>query len=211
LQVGEGLFSSFYNNNVKESEGYYENGEEDGLWQKWDTSGALIDSTTYDTGKVITEAQFHYQPGGKLARVAINDPAKKAHREILYEGDKITSDTTISYKEDKDIIFTKTEITATFPGGDAEWRNYIARAIISNANDFSSKNIGTCLVRFVIDTEGNISNVQAMTLENSKLAEVAIHAIQIGGKWNPAMQNGRKVKSYKLQPVTISGEGTHSK
>jgi hypothetical protein len=213
LQVGEGLFSSFYNKNIKESEGYYESGKEDGLWQKWDSSGALIDSTTYDSGRVITEATFHYQPVGKLVREAIDDPVKKTHREILYDGDKITSDTTLAlpYHHDNDIIFIKTEVESAFPGGNEAWPKYISRKIDKRIDELSKSDNCTCLVRFVIDTEGNISNVQAMTFENTKLAEVAIHAIQIGPKWIPAMQNGRKVKSYRLQPVTFTGDSKNSR
>ena len=59
---------------------------------------------------------------------------------------------------------------------------------------------GSVLVKFVVDKEGNVSNIQALTGHEALRAE-AIRVISKSGKWTPAIQNGRTVRSYKYQPI----------
>ena len=107
-------------------------------------------------------------------------------------------------KEDPDKIFTKVEIEAQFPGGPGKWAQYVQRAIQAEADEFSESDYGTCVVRFIVDKNGNVSDVQATTMKGSKLAEIATNAIRKGPKWIPAQQNGRQVNAYRLQPVTLT-------
>jgi protein TonB len=47
-----------------------------------------------------------------------------------------------------------------------------------------------------------VSDVEAIQGPNELRGE-AIRVIKKSGKWEPAVQNGRKVKSYKKQPITF--------
>ena len=109
----------------------------------------------------------------------------------------------VEKKEDPDKIFTKVEIEASFPGGLQAWSRYVSRAITSHIDEFSESDYGTCVVRFIVDKTGTVSDVQATTMKGTKLAEVAVNAIRNGPKWVPAQQNGRYVNAYRLQPVTL--------
>ena len=107
--------------------------------------------------------------------------------------------------EDEDKIFTKVEIEASFPGGDGGWARYVKRAIESNIDELQEAGeSGTCRVRFIVSKDGSVSNVEALTMKGSKLAEVAVNAIRKGPKWTPAQQNGRHVNAYREQPVTFT-------
>lgn len=106
-------------------------------------------------------------------------------------------------KEDPDKVFTKVEIEASFPGGLQAWARYVTKAIQSHIDEFSESDYGTCVVRFIVDKTGKVSDVQATTLKGTKLAEIAVNAIRNGPKWVPAQQNGRMVNAYRLQPVTL--------
>lgn len=106
-------------------------------------------------------------------------------------------------KEDPDKVFTKVEIEASFPGGLAGWTRYVTKAIQSHIDEFSESDYGTCVVRFIVDKTGKVSDVQATTMKGTKLAEVAVNAIRNGPNWTPAQQNGRYVNAYRLQPVTL--------
>jgi len=106
-------------------------------------------------------------------------------------------------KEDPDKVFTKVEIEASFPGGLAAWGRYVQRAISAHIDEFSESDYGTCIVRFIVDKTGKVSDVQATTLKGTKLAEIAVNAIRNGPNWIPAQQNGRMVNAYRLQPVTL--------
>lgn len=106
-------------------------------------------------------------------------------------------------KESDNSTFTPVEIEAKFPGGDEAWQKYIQRAIQRELDGFSETDYGTCTVKFMVDINGNVSDVEAITMQGSKLAEIAISTIRKGPKWIPAMQNGRYVTAYRLQPVTL--------
>jgi protein TonB len=59
-------------------------------------------------------------------------------------------------------------------------------------------------VQFIVDMEGKVSNVEAISgPETGGLREEAVNVIKKSGRWEPAIQNGRKVKSYKKQPITF--------
>ena len=110
----------------------------------------------------------------------------------------------VEKKEDPDKIFTKVEIEASFPGGPGAWQRYVTRAIQAEQDEFTESDFGTCVVRFIVDRTGTVSDVQATTMKGTKLAEVAVNAIRKGPKWTPAQQNGRQVNAYRLQPVTLT-------
>jgi protein TonB len=110
-------------------------------------------------------------------------------------------------KEDENKVFQKVEIDAQFPGGENAWNKYIKREIeryIDELQDAGQN--GTCIVQFIVDKEGNISDVEALTMKGTKLAEICINAIKKGPKWTAAEQNGRRVKAYRKQPVTFQIE-----
>ena len=97
----------------------------------------------------------------------------------------------------------KVEIEASFPGGTQAWAKYISNAIRENINKFKRSDYGTCIIRFIVDTKGRVSDVEATTMKKSRLAKVAIEAISNGPRWNPAQQNGKYVNAYRLQPVIL--------
>ncbi|HEY8688184.1 MAG TPA: energy transducer TonB [Chitinophagaceae bacterium] len=97
--------------------------------------------------------------------------------------------------------FTTVEIEAKFKG---DWGAYVKKEIEKNMDELTEANeSGTCIVRFVVSKDGSVSNVEAMTMKGSKLAEVAVNAIRKGPKWIPAMQNGTQVNAYRQQPITF--------
>jgi len=101
-------------------------------------------------------------------------------------------------------IYTKVETEASFPGGPSAWLKYITRQIQASIDTFTNADYGTCVVRFIVNTDGTVTDVQATTMKGTMLAKVSVNAIKKGPKWIPASQNGRTVTSYRLQPVTLT-------
>ena len=204
LQVGEGPFQSYYGNNQVELEGNNLNGKEDGWWEKWDSSGHILDSTNYQKGVVRKQISYEYFPDKTVQTILFDDLANaKTFRKTFNEDhSRVTIDT---IREDSDKVFTKVEISASFPGGPAAWQRFISRVISRNIDDFGHGDYGTCILKFIVNTSGKVSNVTAQTMAGTHLAEILIKAIASGPNWQPAQQNGRFVNSYKLQPVTLSG------
>lgn len=98
-------------------------------------------------------------------------------------------------------IFERVEIEAEFPGGLNKWRQYLERSL--RANEEAPEGTYTVAVQFVVDKEGNISDVTALTSHGYGMEEEAIRVIKRGPKWNPAIQNGRQVKAYRKQLITF--------
>jgi protein TonB len=106
-------------------------------------------------------------------------------------------------KESDNSAFIPVEVEAKFPGGDGAWQKYIQKAIQRELDEFTESDYGTCTIRFMVDASGNVSKVEATTMQGTKLAEIAVNTIKKGPKWIPAMQNGRYVTAYRVQPVTL--------
>lgn len=102
------------------------------------------------------------------------------------------------------IIFTEVEKEASFPGGSKAWASYLRKTIVSALGQFSDKDYGTCVLKFIVNKDGTVRDVVATTMQGTTLAKVSVEAIRKGPKWVPAMQNGRYVNAYRLQPVTLT-------
>lgn len=107
--------------------------------------------------------------------------------------------------EDDNTIFTKVEIEAGFPGGDGAWKKFLERNLNGQTPSDNGAPEGTyrVLVQFVVDKEGNVSDVKALTNYGYGMEEEAVKAIKKGPKWTAAEQNGRKVKAYRTQPIVF--------
>ena len=108
-------------------------------------------------------------------------------------------------KEDENKVFEKVEIEAAFPGGESAWRKYLERNLNANTpvDNGAPEGSYTVWVQFIVDKEGNISDVKALTNHGFGMEDEAVRAIKRGPKWVPAIQNGRNVKAYRKQPITF--------
>lgn len=113
------------------------------------------------------------------------------------------------YAQDKkaaypDSVLQKVEVEASFPGGEAAWTKYVFNAMKNADINWKNADAGTCRIRFIVDTHGNISNVQAMNMKRTRLAKFAIETIENGPRWKPAQQYGKFVNAYREQPITLT-------
>jgi periplasmic protein TonB len=101
--------------------------------------------------------------------------------------------------------FTAVEVEASFKGGGEAWRKYVLRNLNANVpiNNGATSGVYTIIVQFIVDTDGNISNVIPLTKHGYGMEDEAMRVIRSGPKWEPAIQNGRKVKAYRKQPITF--------
>jgi periplasmic protein TonB len=103
-------------------------------------------------------------------------------------------------EEDYDKTFTKVEIESEYPGGASAWARFLNKSLQYPQEAQDNEIQGTVMVKFIVDKEGNVSDVEAVSGPKELHAE-AIRVIKKSGKWTPAVQNGRQVKSYKSQPI----------
>ena len=62
-------------------------------------------------------------------------------------------------------------------------------------------------VKFVVDVEGHVSDIVALTKHGFGMEDEAIRVIRKSAKWEPAVFEGRMVKAYRRQMITFVVEG----
>lgn len=103
------------------------------------------------------------------------------------------------------MVWRNVEIEAEYPGGAAAWQRFLNRNLRVPEEAIENDVQGTAVVQFVVDVDGSVSNVEAVS-GPEVLCEAMVQVIKKSGKWVPAVQGGRQVKSLKLQPICIHYE-----
>jgi gliding motility-associated GldM-like protein/TonB-like protein len=102
-------------------------------------------------------------------------------------------------------MFDYADIDAYFPGGERGWRQYIAKNLRSDipATHGAPAGIFIVSVQFMIDKHGNVSNVKALTNNGFGMEQEVIRIVENSLRWEPASENGKLVKQYRVQAVTF--------
>lgn len=108
--------------------------------------------------------------------------------------------------------FTKVEVEAGFTGGDTAWKSFLMHNLnidkISDKVKFPRKQKvfqQTVIVKFIVCTDGSLCDIQT---ENKNKVDPLIKAeaervIKISPNWTPAIVDGKPVKAYRRQPITV--------
>jgi protein TonB len=97
------------------------------------------------------------------------------------------------------------QIQAKFPGGTDAWMNFLRRNLNASLPVDNGAPAGkyTVVVSFLVDAEGNISEVEALNDPGYGTANEAVRVIKHSNKWLPAVQNGRNVIYRQKQGITF--------
>ncbi|MDR0793230.1 MAG: energy transducer TonB [Chitinophagaceae bacterium] len=108
-------------------------------------------------------------------------------------------------EEEVDIVEAFVQIEAKYPGGSGAWYNFLKRNLRSDVplENGASSGKYTVLVSFIVDRDGNTSEIKAETDPGYGCAAEAIRVIKSSGKWQPAEQNGHKVIYRQKQAITF--------
>jgi periplasmic protein TonB len=107
-------------------------------------------------------------------------------------------------EKDLDKTYTKAYIEASFPGGDSAWLKFLNHNLKYPDDAVNNEIHGTVIVKFLVDTAGNISDIKAISgPTKGGLREESVRVITLSGKWIPAQQNGHAIQSYKKEPMVF--------
>lgn len=100
--------------------------------------------------------------------------------------------------------FEKVEIDAKYPG---DWGRFLESNLRGNtpADNGAPPGKYTVILQFIVDIEGNVSDIKALTSHGYGMEEEAIRVLKKSKskKWIPAFQNSRHVPAYRKQPITF--------
>lgn len=104
-------------------------------------------------------------------------------------------------KEVADVIHDFTEVRAEFNGGMEAWYKYL-RGNLSYPKQAQRTGMeGTVIVRFVVNTNGSIQDVEVARSAYPALDQAAMDVILNSPAWKPARHNGRAVRSRMTIPI----------
>jgi len=94
------------------------------------------------------------------------------------------------------------ELQARFDGN---WEKFLLRNLNPEVpvDNGAPEGSYTVLIQFVVDIDGSISEIKPLTSHGYGLEEEAVRVLRKATKWEPGIQNGRPVKSYRKQPITF--------
>lgn len=103
-------------------------------------------------------------------------------------------------------IWTSVEIPAKFDG---DWKRFLEKNLNPQAAVDNGAPAGryTVRIKFVVDKEGNVSDIVPLTNHGFGMEEEAVRVLKKAKKWEPAIQNGFKVKAYHTQLITYEVVG----
>lgn len=107
-----------------------------------------------------------------------------------------------NYRHNDDSLYIDVQIQSEYPGGTNAWRRFLNKTLLYPQNAVENGTHGTVIVKFIVDGQGTVTNVEAIDGPD-ELRNEAIRVIKKSGKWRPAIQNGRQVRSYKQQPISF--------
>ena len=187
-----------------------------GIRLHWRADGMLADSMQFDGAGNGVEMNWDKEGNVSSAGYWVSDTIKRGRWKYFHPNGKIMA--TEDYVDGKRIAcncFNEagqaldsnacTEREADFPGGLTAWRKFIERNLRPDVPVRNKAPEGkyTVVMQFVVDTEGKVTGVRPKTSFGYGMEEEAERILNRSPRWNPALQFGRKVKAYRLQPITF--------
>ena len=99
-------------------------------------------------------------------------------------------------------VNNRNEREAVYRKGNNDWVKYL-RTNLNRKVVLQSIKGGNVYVGFTIDSLGKILNIYIKKSVEYILDEEAKRVIEKSSDWNPAEQAGKKVKAYRIQPITF--------
>ncbi len=99
-------------------------------------------------------------------------------------------------------IYEVVQVQARFAGN---WEKFLLRHLRGDVPLDNGAPAGryTVEIQFVVDKEGNISDLKPLTRMGYGMEEEAIRVLKKSDRWEPAIQAGYKVKAYRVQRITF--------
>lgn len=121
------------------------------------------------------------------------------------------TDADASAKVEKDNMgyYVRAEVMPSYNGGQSALERYINDNIEYPQVAVDNSVEGTVNVQFLVDENGNVSNVKTVGNNiGSGLEEEAIRVVSAMPKWTPGQVKGKNVKTWRTLPITYRLEAS---
>lgn len=162
------------------------------------------------TSRGYIDTSGFYLNGKKHGQWDVMASNHRVLRRLIYMDDVLTAtkDSNEVNKENKiwrDALKEKgtdtIEIESEFPGAAGSWGKYLGNNLRYPKQALSSNSQGVVHVQFIVNEQGQVTDIDIRKSAEYYLDQEALRLITASPKWIPAVQGGKKVKSYKIQPI----------
>ncbi|RZA00663.1 MAG: TonB family protein [Sphingobacteriaceae bacterium] len=122
-------------------------------------------------------------------------------------GDGISNRTKIFKVVDNNVdnqVFAVLETQPKFPGGIQSFLQYLGKNVKYPAEDRKNNLQGKVIVQFVIERNGSLTDIKAISSPSNAMSEEAVRVVSSSPKWIPGMQGGSFVRSQFTVPITFT-------
>lgn len=207
-----GISKSWYENGKLQDSAVYKNGIVIGDEKGWHEDGSIKFVTSYDTTGNGDGSSQSFYPNGVIRSKGNYKNEKRTGVWYYYRNDNspasevtFEQDSVIAYKafDEKGNLMSEVkdfEREANYKGGEEAWNKYMSKSL-SSIYDLANPReyVGSCTIQFIIDKEGNVTNVEEVESTNENLSRLAINFILQSKKWIPAIQYNLPVKAWRRQ------------
>ena len=184
--------------NVLQSEGSYKENNTKypiGTFKNYSSKGILLNVSSYNDTSKLTECIYYSPDGQKRAMIYLTP---QGYGQKCWDSAGNESN------------FCKIETQASFKGGQEGWARYLQQNLRANVAGSFWRRVGTytVTVKFIIDKEGKVRDVEAVSVPDQckACAKEAIRVISKSPAWIPASINGENVPFSALQNVQFKVE-----
>jgi protein TonB len=101
-------------------------------------------------------------------------------------------------------IFVSAEQMPTFRGGDlSKFRNWVQLNVKYPQIALENGIQGNVVVKFVVEKDGTLSNIQVLHSPDKTLSDAAIQVLQKSPKWEPGKQRNKPVRVTYTLPISF--------
>ncbi len=213
-QIGEWIY--FSSKGQKMNIAYYSNGELTGIKKSWFLNGLLADSmyfgsnfayqkTWFDNKNISSEGQweasgehrkglwtFYHKNGAKSAIVKYNNLGKLISGQYFNEQQEDVTETAVVNRP------------AQFKNGIHDWNNYLTANLKFPKTETLKRNyIARVVVSFIVNEDGIVEFAEVKVPFKDAYDKIALDIIEKSPRWQPAMSQNRRIKSYFEVPITF--------
>ncbi len=115
-------------------------------------------------------------------------------------------------KSDGEVIYQTVDEMPEFPGGVEAMFKFIAENVKYPESAKENNLQGRVIVKFVIEKDGSVSNVEVGRGWGNELDDEAVRVVKAMPKWKPGKQDGKPVRVSFMLPINFKlSDGTPSK
>jgi TonB family protein len=149
--------------------------------------------------------------------ISVNDvPADQAKQTSVTQRGKVvwtgvsgneTAQNTKTGSANEGKPLTMAEEMPQFPGGEAALIIFIKENLRYPSVSAQNGIEGRCIIRFVVDKDGNVTNVESLRGLDEACDAEAIRVVKAMPKWKPGRQKGENVPVYYTIPIVFKLQG----